>query len=203
MIRRVAERIAIAFLAGPWEVDGMLRRAKRVVEGSRRWLGRLARKIHAKGAGQGALRRRLVTEWILQDPTFVRAYERYDVDVAVRAWGQPAPMAPAEGAPASWRLPLITTDAQLAEWLGIRHSELEWFAGRCGRRQPMCVGPLAHYRYRAIKKRHGEIRLLEIPSRTTCVGTPRGVFHDWHQRFAGAAHGRLHTTNGPRAKVQY
>ncbi|MGH7136590.1 MAG: reverse transcriptase family protein [Pirellulales bacterium] len=159
----MAERIATAFLAGRWEEEGLRQRGSLVVEDPGRWLPRLARRIHAKGAGLGALRKRQVVEWILRDPTFHLAVERYDVEVGVRVWDECPPMQPASGKPSSWRLPSIATVGALAEWLGIRVNELEWFGGfRRGRRSPT-DGPLSHYRYRSIKKRHGEIRLLEIP----------------------------------------
>lgn len=162
-MRQLAERIATAFLAGPWEEDGLRQRAALVVNEPRRWLPRLARRIYANGAGRGALRKRQVVEWILCDPTFVRAVERYDLKVGLNVWIEPRPMQPAAGEPSSWRLPSITTAGQLADWFGVPINHLEWFAGcRSGRRAP-ADGPLSHYYYRAIRKQNGEIRLLEIP----------------------------------------
>jgi RNA-directed DNA polymerase len=162
-MRRLAERLATAFLAGPWDAEGLCARGARAVVEPRRWLARLARQIHAKGEGRGALRHHRIVEWILHNQTFLRACERYDVKVEVRVWEERPAMLPASGPPSTWRHPPIETIGQLAEWLGIRVNELEWFAGYRGARRPVPCGPLAHYRYRPIKKRHGEIRLLEIP----------------------------------------
>jgi hypothetical protein len=70
-------------------------------------------------------------------------------------------MTPAAGAPASWAVPPLATSTALADWLGLRANELDWFAAchpsRAG------AGPLGHYTYRRIAKPSGAWRLLEMP----------------------------------------
>lgn len=70
-------------------------------------------------------------------------------------------MRPRQGALAACALPSLATPGDIAAWLGISITELDWFAdpGRLADRRD---GPLVHYRYRWIPKRHG-IRLVEIP----------------------------------------
>lgn len=162
-MRRLAERLATAFLAGSWEADALSRRGASIVAEPGRWLTRLARRIHLRGAARGALARETVVDWILCDPTFILAVERYDLDVAVWLSEEAPPMQPAARAPSTWPLPSITTVGQLAAWLGVPVNELEWFAGWRGRRKTPAGGRLSHYRYRAVRKRHGEVRLLEVP----------------------------------------
>jgi RNA-directed DNA polymerase len=159
----LAIRLASAFLAGPWEADALYERGAQIVEKRGRWLKKLARQVHAKGLSRGALRRRWVVEWIRNDPTFIRAYNRYDLVAEVRRWEVRPPMRPAAGAPSEWTLPCLASPGELADWLGIAANELEWFADcrNCQRHLP--DGALRHYRYRWIRKRHGELRLLEIP----------------------------------------
>ncbi|HEX7378837.1 MAG TPA: hypothetical protein VF278_17070, partial [Pirellulales bacterium] len=158
-MRRLAERLATAFLAGSWEADALSRRGASIVAEPGRWLTRLARRIHLRGAARGALARETVVDWILCDPTFILAVERYDLDVAVWLSEEAPPMQPAARAPSTWPLPSITTVGQLAAWLGVPVNELEWFAGWRGRRKTPAGGRLSHYRYRAVRKRHGEVRL--------------------------------------------
>jgi RNA-directed DNA polymerase len=138
-------------------------RAEQVVGKPRRWLARLANQVYAKGDGRGALKRRWVIGWILDDPAFRRAYDRHDFDVRVRVWKSRPAMQPGSGPPEGWRLPAIATTGELADWLGVKLNELEWFADVRGRQPHLPEGPLRHYRYRWIKKRHGEVRLLEVP----------------------------------------
>ena len=72
-------------------------------------------------------------------------------------------MVPAAGAPTAWPLPAITTAGALAAWLGVTSAELDWFADSQGRERRYPAGPLRHYRYCWIPKRHGEVRLGESP----------------------------------------
>lgn len=159
-----AERLATAYLAGPWEAAALYDRAARVVGKRSRWLERLSHKIHADGRGQGGLQRRTVVDWILGDRGFARHCQDVDIEVSTAIWNERPPIQPAAGAPSNWRLPPIATAGELAAWLGITADELDWFAGRRNwsrRRSPNERS--RHYQYRAIKKRHGEVRLLEVP----------------------------------------
>jgi hypothetical protein len=163
MMKWTAEQLATAFLAGPWEADLLYERGAQVLEPRGHWLKRLARRIHVKGEGRGALRRIWVVEWICRDRTFLWAWNRYDLGVDVRLWAVRPPMRPAPGSPSTWKLPSIATVGELTEWLGIRSAELDWFADRRHLQRHLPDGPLRHYRYRWLPKRHGQLRLLEIP----------------------------------------
>ena len=72
-------------------------------------------------------------------------------------------MAPASGAPTSWKVPAITTPAELAGFLSITPAELDWFADIQGRERTCRVEALRHYRYRWVAKRSGSFRLIEAP----------------------------------------
>lgn len=58
--------------------------------------------------------------------------------------------------------PGIDTLGDLVDWLGITHSELEWFAGfwRFDNNTPE---HLKHYQYQLLKKQDGRMRLIEKP----------------------------------------
>jgi RNA-directed DNA polymerase len=163
LMKWLAERLATAFLAGPWEADLLYERAAQVLKSKGQWLKRLARQIHAKGEGRGALRRRWVVEWICRNRTFLWAWNRYDLAVDTRLWRGRQPMRPAPGPPSAWTVPSISTTGELIDWLGINAHELDWFADcrNCQRNLP--DGRLRHYRYRWLAKRRGQPRLLEIP----------------------------------------
>ncbi|HVA44996.1 MAG TPA: reverse transcriptase family protein, partial [Pirellulales bacterium] len=158
-----AERLATAFLAGPWEATALYERAALVVGKRSRWLERLSHRIHAKGAAKGALQQRTVVEWIVGDRGFVQRCEYPDLAVNTAVWNERPTVRPVPGAPSTWRIPSIATAGELAAWLGITADELEWFAGRRDWRRRSPNERSRHYLYRAIKKRHGEIRLLEVP----------------------------------------
>ena len=68
-------------------------------------------------------------------------------------------MQPADAA-SGWALPQLETTTELAAWLEISSSELEWFADfQHYLRRPRVSGKLRHYRYRFQKKTSGTIRL--------------------------------------------
>jgi hypothetical protein len=60
-------------------------------------------------------------------------------------------------------LPQLPTLGDLAAWLGIERDELHWFADRWRVPAHSAATPLHHYSYKAIEKRDGRCRIIEIP----------------------------------------
>lgn len=58
--------------------------------------------------------------------------------------------------------PTIDTIGDLADWLAISTSELDWFAG-IWRFDATAPGHLRHYKYQLLEKRDGRMRLIEKP----------------------------------------
>lgn len=58
--------------------------------------------------------------------------------------------------------PAIDTLSDLADWLAITHSELDWFAN-FRRFDATTPEPLRHYRYQLLEKQDGRMRLIEKP----------------------------------------
>jgi retron-type reverse transcriptase len=87
---------------------------------------------------------------------------KYAADLQVERWiAPPQIMRPAKAAE-SWEIPVITSIGDLAHWLALDTSDLEWFADLrrlAGKGDPR----LAHYHYTAAIKRSGAIRLIEAP----------------------------------------
>jgi RNA-directed DNA polymerase len=105
--------------------------------------------------------RRLV-DFLERDKGCVRAFRRYPL--AFHLSRKPPPgMAPSSGAPTSWKVPAITTAAELAGLLCITPHELDWFADNQGRERSCRIEALRHYRYRWVAKRSGTFRLIEAP----------------------------------------
>ncbi len=63
----------------------------------------------------------------------------------------------------SWDLPKLLDAADLAEWLRLPYSQLEWFADCRGMEATTRREALRHYHYRPLTKRFGEVRLIEAP----------------------------------------
>jgi hypothetical protein len=157
----VAHNLAAAFLAGPWSLTSLVRQGARACGRRERWLRPLARRVLAAFDGPGPIRYDLLAEFIDQDPGFIRAWtdcKREGRWPVRQVFWEPARMAPAP-----WPVPALATPAALAEWLGLRLPELDWFADCHGWQTIRPAGPLRHYTYRWVPKRGGKGRLLEMP----------------------------------------
>lgn len=74
-------------------------------------------------------------------------------------------------------VPAITSNDELAAWLGLTGRELDWFADILGHERRTPEGPLRHYRYRLLTKRSGRLRLLEAP-KSRLKQLQRRILHD-------------------------
>ncbi|HJT31553.1 MAG TPA: reverse transcriptase family protein [Pirellulales bacterium] len=162
-MKTLAVSLAEAFLAGPWEVDEMVTRGARVLGKRARWLQGLAQRIYAACAQLAYRSRAHIAKLIASDPGFLNACVDGEPEFQNVFWTSPAAMRPAAGAPQNWKLPEIATPGKLADWLELTPGRLAWFADCQSRERRLPVGRLRHYRYRWIRKRHGEARLIEIP----------------------------------------
>lgn len=151
--------LAVAFLVGDLEVDGMVQRAARLLGRRYRWLRGLAERVCATYAGRRP-RLAALTEFIQSDSGYCRALERYDLEIEhFPPRDEMTPIAAAQ----SWKIPQLTTVGELAAWLQLSVPELEWFAHARGRAGEGRSERLQHYRYRPVHKRFGQVRLIEAP----------------------------------------
>lgn len=81
----------------------------------------------------------------------------------VRQWVLPAPVM----GEMRWPVLPLATEGELAQWLGLTPTELDWFADRRGLERVARDEALLHYRYRWVQKRAGGLRLLEAPKPRT------------------------------------
>ena len=65
-----------------------------------------------------------------------------------------------------WRLPVIESVGDLADYLCLSIGELEWYADLKGPGHKLRNPKLQHYHYRILQKRSGGVRLLESPKST-------------------------------------
>ena len=154
--------LAEAFLAGPWELDGLVERGGRVLGRKYRWLRPLVRRLTTAFAEGPRPRLARLAGFLRDDHGFRKASRRHEL--TLRFAKLPAPvMNPAPGPPASWPVPAIATPAELARFLDLEPNELDWFADCQTRERSSRSEPLRHYRYRWVAKRSGSLRLIEAP----------------------------------------
>jgi RNA-directed DNA polymerase len=163
-LQHVTYAIADAMLAGPAEPDSIVERMTCCLGVRSEWMRGVARTVAKRfGARWDSVDRKEVSMFVAGAPGFVAAW-RSDmrpmiVQVLRRAPTQQLP-------PPRLRevtLPQLPTLGDLASWLEVEAVDLEWFADRW-RVMPQSAGaPLHHYSYKAIEKRDGRCRLIEIP----------------------------------------
>jgi hypothetical protein len=159
----VVRALSAAFLAGTLDVDGCVYRGAQLLGRRWRWLRPLAQRV--TDAFQTGTRPRQIEvyRFLRFDRGFLRAAKKHDLKLIDRIAGSPA-MSPVAAA-ASWGLPEICSPGELAAWLGIKLSELDWFADLRALEYKRNEGRLRHYHYRTMSKRFGQIRLIEAPKK--------------------------------------
>jgi RNA-directed DNA polymerase len=149
-------RLATALTAGPLDDrEALLARAKPLVGDLRkaRWLAPLVRNLSLEFAEAPRPTLRRIAERIRAHQGFVNAWTDGRGRISI---GQTAPqMAPAAGAPRTWKIPPITTLGDLADVLRLHPDDLGWLISR---------SKTEHYRHRwLMKPKSGRFRLIESP----------------------------------------
>ena len=157
----VAQALADAMLAGSCEVEGFIERGAWLLGRKHRWLAPLSKRVfHAFGSSLEQRDRTRLTEWIRRDHGYRDAWLAGRPPRIAHYALDPPRMSPRRGALAACALPELPTPGDLAAWLGVTVSELDWFADVRGMNTP--EGPLCHYRYQWVPKSYG-MRLMEVP----------------------------------------
>jgi RNA-directed DNA polymerase len=157
----VAQSLADAMLAGSCEVEGFIDRAAWLLGRKHRWLAPLCKRVfRAFGSSLEQRDRKALTEWIRRDRGYRDAWRAVRPPRIAHYLLDPPRMSSRRGALASCALPDLPTPGDLAAWLGVSVSELDWFADVRGMNTP--DGPLCHYRYMWVAKSYG-MRLIEVP----------------------------------------
>jgi RNA-directed DNA polymerase len=159
--RVLARGLGNAFLAGPWEPDGMQQRAATVV-GRRKWLKKLVEQVLEVYPRPPVDRPRELADFVAECEPVLRALRqaaRSGRTVPVRR----IPPAPTQMARRRWPVPILDGESDLAALLGLDVGELTWFADVKGLQRRAPSGPLHHYRYTWQITRSGRPRLLEAP----------------------------------------
>lgn len=155
--------LARSFLAGEPIADEVSARAAQTLGRSWRWLPPLARRYVEAFAGRTRPRHRDVIRFLLQDKGFARVRAKYRHELTIADWlVEPQRMQPVAAAQ-RWKLPVIETIAELADWLCLSIPELDWFADLKALGYKQANPKIEHYHYRLLAKRSGGVRLIESP----------------------------------------
>ena len=155
--------LAAAFLAGDADADMIAERASLALGRRWRWLRPLAQRYIEEFPAQARPRRREVIEFLSRDRGFQRAWTRHAAELRIVAWPSAVLHMQPVAAAARWQIPRLESVRELAEWLRLCESELEWFADLKGIAARSREVRLRHYWYRVLRKESGGVRLIEAP----------------------------------------
>ncbi|MFM0597292.1 reverse transcriptase family protein [Paraburkholderia dilworthii] len=190
-LQYVANAIADAMLAGPAQPASIVERMVLALGAPADWMSGLARRVSRRFRKRwDSVGRHELSKIIADHAAFVSAWQSDNRPRVVRLLTRP----PVQRQAPPWlhgvTLPQLPTLADLADWLEVEPEELDWFADRWRAPAHAAATPLHHYSYKAIEKRDGRCRIIEIPkSRLRTV--QRKVLHGLLDRIPvhDAAHG--------------
>src|SRR5215469_5277454 len=150
--RLLASALSSSFLAGKPGLEETVSRGTRTLGKKWPWLRSVAKRYLIVFNGPTRPRHQQVVRFLLRNAVFQRACAKYSKELRVQQWiAEPARMQPAKAALA-WSIPAITTTGDLADWLGLTVSELDWFADLKGLGFKRNAIRLQHYHYRVLAK---------------------------------------------------
>ncbi|MFP2963319.1 reverse transcriptase family protein [Myxococcus sp. 1LA] len=171
-LRVVAHALASAFLAGPWTLKGLVERGTEVVGGRAPWVRSLARSALIFFPRPPHARLELLAEVLVSRPAFSKGFADSSARARIVRWMTSEPRMDRQ----PWPVPSLPTQADLADWLGVTGSQLDWLADGPGIERTSKPGRWRRYRYTWIPKRSGGERLLEQP-RLDLALVQRKVLH--------------------------
>jgi hypothetical protein len=156
--------LARAFIADDSAPDAIVERCTRILGKPWRWLRPLALRYQKTFSPASRPRPRYseVVGFLKDDDAFQRALRRHSKTISVPQFLADIPAMRPVAAAQNWPVPAIETAADLANWLEISVSRLEWFADHLlcyKQRNPR----LRHYRYRVLQTDSNKARLIEAP----------------------------------------
>ncbi|MFM0664312.1 RNA-directed DNA polymerase, partial [Paraburkholderia sediminicola] len=160
----VTYAIADAMLAGPPDAVAIIERMTLVLGERSDWMNGLSRGVEKRfGARRDSVDSKELSKVVAENTGFVSAWRSESRPRVVRMLPRP----PVQRPPPPWlhdvALPQLPTLGDLAAWLEIESNELDWFADRWRVQAQSAATPLHHYSYKAIEKRDGRCRIIEVP----------------------------------------
>ena len=151
--------LARAIAAGRIDRSSTSDRIAKMVGYRHRWIGTLVDRLMTQFPGCRP-RTIAIVDFLLRDASLKRAFlarRKKPIEIVqplVRPMMVPVP------ALRACRVPALTRIDALADWLGVRQGELEWFADRWSRNANRPVSS-QHYHYRFFETENGGVRLIE------------------------------------------
>ena len=159
---QILEALAWSFLNGEPSAQAIVERASQLLGRPWQWLYSLAGRYLAFADSNRPPRHRDVVRFLAHDAGLRKAWNKHAGKIAVANWIQPPPSMQPVPAAHGWGVPRIETAGDLADWLALTPTELDWYADLKALTYKSSRAKLRHY-HRVLSKRFGAIRLIEAP----------------------------------------
>ncbi len=182
--------LARSILAGEPTAEAVAAHLRRTLGERWRWIGNLAGRYVRVFGGKTRPKRCDVIQFLRADGGLASAKYKYRDKLRIVEWvTEPARMEPVHAA-RGWAVPQIESVGELAAWLNVSDTELEWFADLKRMNARAKSGVLQHYHYRMLAKKSGNIRLIEAPKEKLWE-LQRVILHEILEKIPShaAAHG--------------
>ncbi|HUA92537.1 MAG TPA: reverse transcriptase family protein [Terracidiphilus sp.] len=155
--------LAHSILAGEASVVAITGRMYKTLGREWRWIQPMAQRYVEQFALGTRPRLHKVVEFLAKDKGLRGAQARSGNTLQIRdRFAVQQQMLPAPKA-GHWKVPVIESKGELATWLGLSASELEWFADLKRLLARSNEQKIQHYFYRVLAKDSGSARLIEAP----------------------------------------
>jgi len=155
--RVLIRTIAVTLLRGDWQVEAIAGRTANLLGKRYRWISPLAKRLCNHFGSARRPRLSELVDFLRSDRRLRRALEKDEPDIL--DWllepDVMQPITPAE----SWQIPSITTDGQLAEFVGVTNSDLIWLADAKSLHAKTPKRYSGHYCYHLVNKKNNEQHL--------------------------------------------
>jgi len=156
--------IADAMQAGEADLIDIVDRVTAVLGKQGRWLPVLVKEVIQKfGHRWRPTERQTLAHFIANNEGFLSVWQSDARPVVIRLIKRAPRQSPPVKPLRAVTLPHLPTCGDLATWLSIPPTELEWFADRWRFSARHAATPLHHYNYKYLEKQDGRPRLIEIP----------------------------------------
>lgn len=145
-------------LVGTWQIQELSHRIADAVGEEAAWIRPYAQ--HLKKRFPAAPPRIILVDFLCADSRLAQIRQQFQPVIRHYSLETP-PLNPPHPA-----VPQLFLPGDLARWLGIGISDLDWFADRSNRAAKSTVSKVHHYHISTLTKRGGGTRLLEIPKPT-------------------------------------
>ncbi|HBJ33337.1 MAG TPA: RNA-directed DNA polymerase [Planctomycetaceae bacterium] len=150
--RVLIRTIAITLLRGDWQVEAMAIRTAKLLGKRYRWISPLIKRLDQQFGSSRRPKQSELIDFLRLDRGLCRALEKHEPEIF--DWLQEADVMQPIPSAEAWQIPSITTEGELAEFLGAATSDLIWLADEKSLHSKNTKKYSGHYHHHLVNKKN-------------------------------------------------